>query len=42
VSDFIDLVYSQVIADERLKHGTKLERLAALIFKYLNPEDEVI
>jgi len=41
VRDPVDLLYTELVADEKLKHGTKYERLAALVFKDLNQVDAV-
>jgi len=35
-SDPVDDLYTELLADEKLKHGTKYERLAALVFKEFN------
>lgn len=40
--DRIDLIYDRHVAAEKLKHGTKYERLAAIVFKTLNRDDTVI
>lgn len=40
-ADPIDLLYTEIVADEKLKHGTKYERLAALVFKQLRESDTV-
>lgn len=37
-----DLVYDRHVADEHLKHGTKYERLAALIYKIIDEQSTVI
>ena len=39
--DPVDVLYTELVADEKLKHGTKYERLAALVFKELNAIDTV-
>lgn len=41
VRDPVDLLYGELVADDKLKHGTKYERLAALVFKELNQVDAV-
>jgi hypothetical protein len=35
VSSDIDLIYDRLVADEKLKDGTKYERLAAIVYKIL-------
>ena len=40
-TDPICVLYDEIIADEKLKHGTKYERLAALVFKHLRQDDTV-
>jgi hypothetical protein len=42
VTEETDLVYSRNVADELLKHGTKYERLAALVYKVVDEENTVI
>jgi hypothetical protein len=37
----VDVVYDRNIAEDKLKAGTKYERLAALVFKVLNTKDHV-
>ena len=41
-ADDLDLIYNAYVADEKLKHGTKYERLAAIAFKALSRDDTVI
>lgn len=36
MSDAIELIYDRNVADEKLKSGTKYERLAAIVFKILD------
>ncbi|UZJ80565.1 restriction endonuclease [Fictibacillus sp. KU28468] len=38
----IETLYNEFIADEKLKNGTKYERMAAVVFKILNVNDVVI
>lgn len=38
----IDLIYDRHVADEKLKAGTKYERLAALVFKRLHEQGVVV
>lgn len=38
----IELIYDQHVADEKLKAGTKYERLAALVFKRLDQDGTVL
>ena len=38
----VDTIYNQYIADEKLKAGTKYERIAAIVFKVLASEDVVV
>lgn len=38
----IELIYNELIAEEKLKSGTKYERLAAIVFKILNREEAVV
>jgi hypothetical protein len=40
-ADPVELLYSEVVANEKLKHGTKYERLAAIVFKELRHLDVV-
>lgn len=40
-TDPIEVLYTEVIADEKLRHGTKYEQLAALVFKQLHQTDTV-
>lgn len=42
MTEATDIVYDRNIADEKLKHGTKYERLAAFVFKLLDEESTVI
>lgn len=42
MSDDMELVYNKYIADEKLKNGTKYERLAAVVYKTLDTENTVI
>jgi hypothetical protein len=42
VSEPIELIYDELVAEEKLKAGTKYERLAAIVFKILNAEESVI
>ncbi|PEK36111.1 MULTISPECIES: restriction endonuclease [Bacillus cereus group] len=42
MSQEMDTIYNEHIADEKLKLGTKYERLAAVVFKTLNTSDAVI
>lgn len=42
MSKEMDTIYNEIIADEKLKQGTKYERLAAVVFKTLNPNDVII
>ncbi len=37
-----ELVYNRLVADEKLKTGTKYERLAALVFKVLDANADVV
>ncbi len=41
LSDRIDLIYNRLIAEERLKNGTKYERLAAIAFGALTGETTI-
>jgi hypothetical protein len=41
MTEKIDLVYDRLIADEKLKDGTKYERLAAVVFRILTEETTV-
>lgn len=41
-ADAIELIYDEYVADEKLKHGTKYERLAAIVFKTLMHEHKVV
>ena len=41
MTDEIDLIYNRNVADEKLKHGTSYERLAAIVFKILDTDSEV-
>ncbi|MCJ7989315.1 hypothetical protein MUB15_08400 [Priestia sp. OVS21] len=38
----MDLIYDQYVANERLKNGTKYEKLAAIVYKVLENQDVVI
>lgn len=38
----IQLIYNELVADEKLKGGTEYERLAAIVFKILAREDSVV
>lgn len=40
-TDPIDVLYTELVADEKLKHGTKYERLAARVFKQLRQAETV-
>jgi Restriction endonuclease len=40
--DAIELIYNEYVADEKLKHGTKYERLAAIVFKTIMGEHKVV
>lgn len=42
MSQEIEIIYNEHIADEKLKQGTKYERLAAIVFKTLNTSDVVV
>ncbi|PRD06932.1 hypothetical protein CQ058_28310 [Bacillus sp. MYb56] len=42
MSQVMETIYNEFIADEKLKNGTKYERLAAVVFKSLNTTDAVI
>ncbi|HWA55263.1 MAG TPA: restriction endonuclease [Solirubrobacterales bacterium] len=42
MSEPIELIYNELVAEEKLKAGTKYERLAAIVFKILNTEESVI
>src|SRR4051794_28281883 len=41
MSSDIDLIYDELVADEKLKGGTKYERLAAIVFRQLTGEATV-
>jgi len=41
MTEMIDLVYDRLIADEKLKDGTKYERLAAVVFRILTEQTTV-
>ena len=41
MSEAIDLVYDRLVADERLKAGTKYERLAAIAFRHVTGRETV-
>jgi hypothetical protein len=40
--DPIDLIYDEFVADEKRKHGTKYEIVAAIVFKALLAEHKVV
>ncbi|MBH0175661.1 restriction endonuclease [Fictibacillus sp. 23RED33] len=42
MSEKIETIYDEYIAEEKLKQGTKYEKLAAVVFKTLNTNDVVI
>ncbi|MCB2310617.1 restriction endonuclease [Clostridium tagluense] len=42
MSDSIDIIYDKYIAEEKLKNGTKYEKLVAVVFKLLHENDTVI
>ena len=42
MTDGIELIYDRAIADEKLKDGTKYERLTAIIFKILQESAHVV
>ncbi|MDA1785047.1 restriction endonuclease [Bacillus cereus] len=42
MSKQMDTIYNENIAEEKLKQGTKYEKLAAVVFKILNQNDVVI
>ncbi|MEG2412594.1 MAG: restriction endonuclease [Clostridium sp.] len=42
MSDTIEIIYNKYIAEEKLKNGTKYEKLVAVVFKLLNQNDTVI
>lgn len=42
MSTEMDTIYNEHIAEEKLKQGTKYEKLAAIVFKALNQHDVVI
>ncbi|WP_317951366.1 hypothetical protein, partial [Rossellomorea marisflavi] len=42
MSKEMDTIYNEIIAEEKLKQGTKYEKLAAVVFKTLNQNDVVI
>lgn len=42
MSDVIETIYNRYIADEKLKSGSKFERLAAVVFKLLDEQSTVI
>lgn len=42
MSQAMETIYNEHIADEKLKQGTKYERLAAVVFKILNTTDVVM
>lgn len=37
-----EVIYDRLVADEKLKNGTKYERLAAIIFKALDASSSVV
>jgi hypothetical protein len=41
VTDHIELVYNRLVADEKLKTGTKYEKLAAIVFRILTEQTTV-
>lgn len=38
----MDTIYDEHIAEEKLKQGTKYEKLTAVVFKLLNQNDVVV
>lgn len=38
----VEQIYNKIIADEKLKNGSKFERLAAVVYKILDESDSVI
>lgn len=42
MSDYMNTIYDKYVAEERLKNGTKFERLAAIVYKHLDKETVVI
>ncbi|SIQ30694.1 restriction endonuclease [Halanaerobium kushneri] len=38
----MDVIYNNYVANEKLKNGTKYEKLAAIVFKVLNEQDVVM
>lgn len=42
MDEMIELIYNEHVADEKLKQGTKYEKLAAIVFKTLHQKDVVI
>lgn len=42
MTDAIEVIYDRNVADEKLKNGTKYERLAALVFKHLDERGVVL
>ncbi|MCY7674924.1 hypothetical protein [Bacillus safensis] len=38
----MDLIYDQYVSNEKLKNGTKYEKLAAIVYKVLENQDVVI
>ncbi len=38
MSEGVDLVYDRLVAEEKLKRGTKYERLAAIVFRLLTDQ----
>jgi hypothetical protein len=40
--DAIELIYDEFVANEKLKHGTRYEVLAAMVFKSLNRHERVV
>lgn len=41
MSKRIDLVYDRLVAEEKLKRGSKYERLAAIVFKHLTEQSTI-
>lgn len=41
-SDAIELIYDEHVAEEKRKHGTKYEILAAIVFKALAGDERVV
>ena len=42
MSEYMENVYNRYISNEKLKSGTKYERLAGVVYKILDEEDIVI